>query len=471
MKHGQAATKLQGSLAGFAEENGLFRPGHRVLAAVSGGPDSVAMLDLLCRLRKGLGIEIGAAHLNHCLRGAESDGDQRFVRSLARRMGVKCHTGRAAVSKLAKRGKLSIETAAREARRDFLERTARSFKYDRIATGHTMDDQAETVLMRLIRGCGPDGLAGIPVKNGRYVRPLLGTGRREVMAYLAARRLAYRTDSTNRQATAFRNKVRLELMPLLRRLNPRITGSLARTAEAFAGDREIVAQAVSEVAGRCVLPGKSEFAIELQPFKGYNKGLRRNIIRWCCAGLLGAGFAPDFASVDGVLALAETGRVGKRRRLPNGLWAWLGYQRLHIGKAPEDGIETGEKAVPLRVPGAARFGNWSIKSSLASGSKAEMAGAPSETVFFDHGRLDGRRLWVGGVRPGLRIRLFGSSVTRKVQDILVDAKVPRAERGSRPVVFAGDTPIWLAGIRRSDLAPVTTRTKKVLRLELTADGG
>ncbi len=454
------------SVSSYAREKGLFRRGDRVLAAVSGGPDSVAMLDMLCRLRRGLGIELGVAHLDHGLRGAESVGDQRFVRALAKRLGLRYHCGRAKVAALARRRRISIETAARDARKVFLEGAARRGGYSRIATGHTADDQAETMLMHLIRGGGTDGLSGIPPQNGIFVRPLLGTFRREIVSYLDARRLGYRTDSSNLEAGAFRNRVRLELMPLLRKYNPRIAESLARTSEILAGDREALAKAAADAFNVCATRAKAEIAIDLQRFKGYNKGLRRNIIRLSCASLLGPGAVPDFGMVEKATALADAGTVGKRSRLTGGLWVRLGYGKLHIGRPSKPAQRPPARRVPLAVPGRLRFGEWSLRSSLVAAPMKAASGAPPHMAFFDRAGLSGRELWVGVARPGLRIRLFGSGRSRKVQDVMVDAKVPREERGSRPVVYVGEEPIWLAGIRRSDAAPVNEKTKEAVRLEL-----
>lgn len=437
-----------------------------MLAAVSGGPDSVAMLHLLLGLRRKLGIELGVAHLNHGLRGGESDGDQRFVMELARKMGLAFHGARVNVRLLARRGGKSIETAAREARKDHLERTALRHGYHRIATGHTRSDQAETVLMHLIRGGGTKGLCGIPAKNGSFIRPLMGCGRGDIMSFLTRGRLPYRTDRTNSMTDAFRNRVRLELLPLMRKYNPRIEETLSRTAEALAGDHEALSQAAGEAAARCVTWGKSELSIDLQMLKGYNKGLQRNLIRWCCFRLLGPGRAPEFDATERALRLADTGRVGKRTPLGGGLWARREYLSLHLGRDVTLGEGPANGRLPLAIPGSVRWGKWAIRCSRLGSWKPGAKGAPPEIVYFDAAKLAGRKLEVGPVRPGLRMRLFGSGGTRKIQDVLVDDKVPRAERGQWPVVYAGDVPVWLAGIRRSDAAVVDRKTKKVLRMEL-----
>ncbi len=463
---GEPGVRLARQVAGFCRSHSLLDRGDRVLVAVSGGPDSVALLDLLCLMGKDLDLGIGVAHLNHGLRGGESDQEERFVRRLARGRGLPFYTKRLDIFRQARRERLSLETAAREARMAFLAAVAQKNGFGKIATGHTLDDQAETVLMHLIRGGGGDGLCGIPVRNGRFIRPLLGTGRREVMDYLEARGLESKTDSSNARADVFRNRVRLELMPLLRSYNPRIEEALARTAEVLAGDREVLTEVAAEAASRSLREGKSSLSIDLQVFKSYNKGLRRIILRWCCARLLGPGKTPDFRSTERALSLAESGRVGQKTPLARGLWAWIGYGCLHIGQAIARPRAKARGRKPLKVPGSVKWGRWMIGCSLLEQCPASRSSFDKNVALFDLDGLGRRRLYIGPSSPGLRIRPFGTGGTRKVQDIMVDSKIPRQERPSWPVVYSGGQPIWLAGVRRSDVAPLTNKTRKVIRLEI-----
>lgn len=430
----------------------------------------MALLDLLCLLRGELGIEVGVAHLNHGLRGRESDSDQRFVRQTSQKMGLQFHSNKVDIAGLARRRKMSTETAAREARKKFLERTARRHRYDKIATGHTRSDQAETILMHLIRGGGTDGLCGIPVKSGLFIRPLLGIGRGEVLEHLACRQLSYRTDSSNLKAETFRNKVRLELLPLLAKYNPKIEESLARTAEVLSGDREALSSVVAEAAAGCVTVGKSQLSIDLHQLKGYNKGLKRNLVRWCCQRLLGPGMTPDLETTDRALGLASTGRVGQHLPLVGGLWARRGYRHLDIG--PEKPIKQApsEGSKRLNLRGCIRWNGWRIEGSIVSGDEIKDMGSSPYVAYFDLGGLSAKELRVGPPRPGLRMRLFGTGGTKKIQDILTDAKVPMSERDSWPVISIAGQPVWVAGVRRSDKAPVTGKTERILRLEAQRHG-
>ncbi len=222
-------------------EHRMLRRGETVVVAVSGGPDSMALLDLLVRVRNEWRLTLHVAHLHHGLRGALADADETFVRNVCRRLKLECVVERVSVSTVAEERDLSEETAARQARYEFLEVTARRAKAGAIAVGHTRDDQAETVLMRLLRGAGTEGLCGIrPVRllgGLRLVRPLLGVWRREIERYLRLRRRSWREDASNRDEKYLRNRIRHALLPALEReYQPKIREILSQTAECLQAD-------------------------------------------------------------------------------------------------------------------------------------------------------------------------------------------------------------------------------------------
>ncbi len=240
-------------------------PGSRVVAAVSGGSDSVALLLLLLDVAGGCGFTVaGVAHVNHGLRGAASDRDEAFCRALAARLGVAFEARHRDVARLAADGRVSIEVAARHARYECLAEMAATLKADTIATGHTRDDQAETFLLRLLRGAGASGLSGIRPRRGRVVRPLLDIRRNELLAELAGRRQAYRTDSTNRDVSVPRNWVRHRLLPMLaRQLNADIVEVLARDAAVLRDEAALLDGLTQETASRLTKTA-SDGAISLE---------------------------------------------------------------------------------------------------------------------------------------------------------------------------------------------------------------
>lgn len=221
----------------FAHREELWWKGAKIIVAVSGGPDSSVLLDVLVKLRNSYDFELTVAHVNYKLRGADSEADEALVRKKCEEYGVplKCPV----MKKLAKKG--NLEQSLRAVRYQFFETLRKKIDYDLIAVGHTQDDQAETVLMRLIRGAGPQGLSAMKPMNENIIRPLLGVGRKEIMEYLATQELFYATDATNRDTALFRNKIRHELIPYLEKnYNPRIKATLAQSAKILADDYEFI---------------------------------------------------------------------------------------------------------------------------------------------------------------------------------------------------------------------------------------
>ncbi len=461
---GRRAQEIIERVYRFIMDHGLIVSGDRVLAAVSGGPDSVAMLDILVGLQKRCDMGLAVAHLDHRLRGPESQADLDFVRKLARGYRLEFFSSRAAVAREAERAGVSLETGARLARRMFLERVAHRRKFTKIALGHNQNDQAETVLMRLLRGSGPEGLAGIQPINGPYIRPLLDLSREEILEYLSHRGLPYRNDRSNESLDFLRNRIRHKLLPVLAAYNPRIVPALCRLADCQRTDQELIKEAVEKAAAECLERTKSEITIDLEKFKSYNKGLKRNIIRWCCQRLSGTESLPDYTATERALALAQRSAQGRRAYLNGGLWARIDYGRLRLGRPARPKRASTVEAAALRIPGQTEFGRRRIKACYRYRWEKKAAGP--QTAWFDAAALAGQVLRVGGPRPGLRMRVFGSGGTRKIQDILVDAKVPRDLRGQWPIVYADDHPIWVAGLCRSDQALVTPHTRKIIQLEL-----
>ncbi|NMA24554.1 MAG: tRNA lysidine(34) synthetase TilS, partial [Clostridiales bacterium] len=208
-------------LAGFADKHGMFPDGGLVLAAVSGGADSMCLLAALLELSEKRGFTVAAAHYNHRLRGDESERDARFVESFCRERGIALYSGAGDVAAFAGSAGLGTEEAARRMRYDFLNKTEENINAKRIATAHTADDNAETVLLNLTRGAGLSGLGGIPPKRGIIIRPMLTLTREDVVAYLTSRGVPYIEDSTNALEICGRNVIRRRVIPVLRELNPR----------------------------------------------------------------------------------------------------------------------------------------------------------------------------------------------------------------------------------------------------------
>ena len=442
----------------------LIKPKDRVLVALSGGPDSVFLLYALLALRDELKINIIAGHLNHCLRGAESNKDEKFVKALAKKEGIKLISALRDVAGYAKRHKLSIETAAREVRRDFLQKIAEKHNCQRIATGHNLNDQAETVLMHIVRGSGLTGLKGIPAVNGKFIRPMLGISREEILEYLRLNKIEWREDSTNKSPDHTRNKIRLTLIPQLKKYNPQIIQSLSNLAESAGSDLDLVEQLAEQAFKQTAKIHKAKINIDLSLFNSYNKGLQRNVLRLAVLHLARQGVAPSFEAVENCIHLMA-GRVGSRFEILPGIWCIIGYKTAEIAIPPTSTVVKKDSAVKkLMVPGKTAFNGHLIISKII-GSHIKSLARNADIVYYDWDKLKSSDIIIGKRRPGDAMVPFGSSHKKKTKEIFIEAKVPQAKRDSWPVFRCANEIIWLAGLRRSNHAPVNKETKNILKLE------
>ncbi|HKY32663.1 MAG TPA: tRNA lysidine(34) synthetase TilS [Candidatus Polarisedimenticolia bacterium] len=453
---------LQESFARAVEGRRLLLPGDRVLAGVSGGADSVALLRLLHALSRALPLSVVAAHVNHRLRGAASEKDQRFTGALATRLGMDFVA--LPVEGAPPRG----EEASRRERHRLLARAASERRCGRIALGHTMDDQAETVLMRLIRGTGRRGLSGMAWSGpGRLVRPMLGIRRAAARAYLESLGQDFRQDESNLDPRFLRNRIRLEVLPALERLNPRIVEGLARAAGLLRDEDELLDRLASDWAAGRARPGPPGVALEAAALAGLEPALARRaaraILRDAGAGSLGL----PAAAVDRLLELASSGRPGSEAHLPGGMRAWLSGLDLIVGResGPPAGAPDGFTAV-LPIPGRVDLprGGAAITATLAPAAGTRLERGPDAAVL-DAGRL-GPNAVVRSRLPGDRIRPLGAPGRRTVADVLKDRKVPRPERDLVPLVVGPEGIAWIAGVAIGHPYRVTGETAQVVILEI-----
>lgn len=395
--------------AALAGEARMLPPGTRVLCALSGGADSVCLLHWLAHWP---GIAVAAAHFNHRLRGAESDRDEAFVRDLCRRWEIPLTVGSGDVAAAAAREGLSTEEAARILRYAFLEQTARAEGCGRIATAHNAEDNAETILFHLVRGTGLAGLAGIPPRRGDLIRPLLTTPRAEILAYLEAYDLPHVEDSTNTNPAYARNKLRHQVLPLLREINPQAVEHMGRAAalaaeveaDLEADARRRIASAAAE-AGRVTLPWS---ALEESP------GSLRPRMVLMLLDRLGVG-RKDFGAVhlEGVLGLTP----GARLDLPRGVTAFRAEDRLVLRSRPGQ-----PEAVPIPPGGTAAWGGWQI--TLTDQPEGPCLALPAEGAVT-----------AAPCPPGERLQLPGSKGPRTVKRLCLDRGISLEDRDRLPAFY------------------------------------
>lgn len=433
----------------------MVAPGDTVLVAVSGGPDSTALLYLLRHLAPEWGLRLLALHVDHGLRPG-SAAEAEHVRRLGARLDVPVATVAVRVERAG-----SLEDAARRARYAALEAEADRAGAARIAVGHTLDDQAETVLMRVLEGTGLRGLAGIPPVRGRVIRPLLEVRRSALRAALAEASLGWLDDPSNQDIRLLRNRIRLELVPRLGQTHGGdVAPALARLArrarqavealEAVA-ERELIR--LGEIGPDAVLLPRA--ALQALPAPVAVEVVRRAAVR------LGAGGAWR-AWVHRGLRRLLVAPAPRPALLVGGVGVEVSGERVRIGARPAPGLA----ARRLEIPGAVTLPeiNRRLEARLVPAASYAVPRGP-DVVAFDAELVSGP-LTVRARRPGDRFHPFGAGAERRLKTFLIDAGVPRWERDRVPLVEAGGRIVWVAGLRRAAAAPVTAGTRRVLELAL-----
>jgi tRNA(Ile)-lysidine synthase len=465
------------------ERYGLLPPGARVIVAASGGADSTALVCLLREAAVRLRIEVvGLAHFNHRLRGEAADGDERFCRELAARFSLAFEAGRGDVREAARRLGASIEDAGRRLRYEFLDRARAGAGATHVAVGHTRDDQAETVLMNLLRGAGTLGLGGMPVSRDAFVRPLIDCGHRELVEYLDAAGVAFREDESNLDRRHFRNRIRHDLVPVLERIAPAAREALARAAESARADAvyldELAANRLAQIAAQAPGPAVSLDAAALGSLP---IALARRVASLALRQASGGRFV-GFDQAERLLALAR-GTVRGPRAFPGVSASITGTGQLLLvptrGRGRAGKTETGPPRTffrkSLSIPGEADLGCGLALSSELRPAGAEAMGfaasvSSGRTAVVDADLVSG--LWVRFRRPGDRVRPLGLGGHKKLQDVFVDRRVPRGERDRVPlVVDRDDRIVWVAGHAISEEFRVTGRTRAVVILTLRGEEG
>ena len=447
---------LTGRIQTFVRDEALWQAGASLLVAVSGGADSLALLELL---REGFaGETLAVAHVNHLLR-REAEEEAEFVAARAAAYRIPYLYRRVDVlARVAETGE-SVETAARELRYAALREMAQEAGATHIATGHTANDQAETVLMRLLRGAGPAGLAGIPPKRDNIVRPLLPVWRWEILAFLEARGLAFRTDLSNYSTDFLRNRVRLELLPLLEaEYAPRLQERLVHLADLQRQDQEVLVGQADDFFRS--LSERQPDGVALPVLEDESLSLRRRLWRRA------------IVEVCGMLDDISYAHLEEIRRLPPGQQVHLpGVRVLHeAGRlvflpAPREGKE--EVGIPDTmpvIPGKLCFPTAACCLHLAE-SAGRLPIEHGDTAVLDARAVRGV-LCVRSWRPGDRYRPLGAPGARKLQDIFTDARVPRRLRTRVPLLLDEEGIIWLAGFRIAERVKITPATVCSLRIHI-----
>ena len=442
----------------------LFDEGDTVVVAVSGGADSVALLHVLASMDV-LRLKLVVAHLNHMLRGVESDDDENFVRELAARYGLPAEFAAVEVKGVSREKKLSLEEAGRVARYDFLNVVARRHRARSIALAHHADDQAETVLMRLVRGAGATGLCAIsPRSAGNLVRPLLTVTRDEIEAYLSQKGLAYRTDSTNSDIVFLRNRVRLELIPYLETYNPAIRDRLVATADALARDEEVLEGVTDAAFARHGREERGAVTLDVAGCREEPAGVRLRLYRRAVLRAKGDLERISSGHLRDIDRMLLSPKPHMMLSLPDEMRVAKSYATISFFPAPAAAHPAGYETV---IAGTGVYdlpGGYRLTVEEGIPSAAWEVHSPREACF------DGEAApfpWLlRTFRAGDRIVPFGMTGHKKVKDLFIDEKVPMDRRRRIPLLFSGNRLLWVGTVRVSAEAAVTARTRMAIHAEI-----
>lgn len=439
---------LLDSILQFATRHGMFARHYRVGVAVSGGADSVCLLEVLVALRQHWDLSLEVIHLDHQLRGAESEADAEFVRSLAERHRLAFVLERANVTEYAAARGENLEQAARNLRLEFFRRLRAARGLDRIATGHTRSDQAETVLLRFLRGSGASGLTGIlPVTEEGLVRPLLETSRSEIEQWLSARGIPWRLDRTNQDPRFRRNRIRLETLPaLIRDFNPRLEAELAQTAELARAEEQFWKGYCDSLAAQLFLPAGPAILLPCAALAGLPQAVVRRLVRLAIERVKGHLRQIEFRHVESVVELIVSKKGSGRVLLP-GADVLRSFDWVRIGPTPSRLAPEVPQAVLLQVPGETVLeGVVTIHARLAQGLPADWGYNKSEAGPGRWDALDWERLakplslrcW----RPGDAYQQAGAKKREKLKDMFQKARIPLWERRFWPIIESSQEIVW-----------------------------
>ena len=498
--------EMESRVISFLRRYNLIQPGESIVVGVSGGADSVCLLHILAKWQNEFDIKLHAAHLNHQLRDAESDADAEYVANLAASVGIPVTIGKRDVADYSSERNCSIEEAARELRYNFLAKVARDVGAHRVATGHTRDDQVETILMHILRGTGISGLCGLEpsspfpfyhselkAKNLGLVviRPLLDITRQETLSYCQEHQLRPRFDSSNLSLSFLRNRLRLELLPSLRKYNPSVDQALLRLAKIAKDDSSFIEQQALQLWDEVSRQEKNAICLDRKKIGSLPVALQSRLVRLALDRILGDTRDIEANHIEAIRSLL-TKPVGKRILLPHGIICQGEYDELVITSAAKYAqllsslcpFLPSQGEFRLKVPGETVLPGWKVIASIVQRQAASLSlrgvfplprrerirvrvkSRSNLAAELDLSKV-GTELFIRKRQPGDRFQPLGMDMLKKLQDFMVDAKIPLTWRGRIPIVCSPEQIVWVVGWRIDDRVKVTKASKKVLRLEFT----
>jgi len=457
----------------------MFDKGDKVIVAVSGGPDSISLLYILYSLKEKLNISLAVAHVNHNLRGEESDGDEAYVEEFCNKHGIDYFARQADIHKIEEEKGISCETAGREVRYEFFSELLKEIKADKIALAHNANDQAETVLMRIMRGTGMEGLVGIkPVRDKIYVRPLINVKREEIERYCVENNLKPRIDKSNMEKIYNRNKIRLELIPYIKEnFNKDIVSTINRLSSTINKDNEYLEEIANKKFEEFCKKNQHKVIIYEGAFNEPEAIITR-IIRIALAKLVGNLYNFEKSHIYDVISI-QANSTNKMVTLPNRVIAINNYKDIHlsikenfISESPSseyvikvnNNIKTDEYNINMQI----KDYNLKIQGKLIKG--IENVGFKNKSIVecFDYDKII-EDITIRYRRKGDRFTPLGMKGSKKLKDFFIDLKIPYDKRDNIPLICFGDDIAWVVGYRISEKYRISEQSENILEISVESE--
>lgn len=442
------------------EKYGMIEKGDGIVVGLSGGPDSTCLIQVLSTIRELYDIKIYAAHLNHMIRDEESMRDEKYSEKLAKELNIPFFSKQVPVEEYARDQKISTEEAGRFLRYDFFEEVAIKTGAKKIALAHNMNDQAETMLMHFIRGSGLSGISGIrPVRDGKYIRPLIDCSRSEIEEYCSINGLNPVIDSTNKEKTYTRNRVRLELIPYIQEyFNPNIIESLCKSSDIMKDEDEYINSRTFIELDRI----KIGDGIDINSFNLLHISLKRRMIRVLIEGIKGNLDGIESKHINDCVEFIEKKHTGKTINLPEGIECIIQYEVFRIRKKEE----FKDFEYILNIPGSTYINECNCFVNIKIVKKNELYFMDSEFIkYFDYDKIK-NEIKARNKRDGDFIYPKGMKGRKKIKDIFIDKKIPREIRGKTLLIALESEVVWIFGLRDSRNYKVDENTKQVMEIEI-----
>ncbi|SCN23144.1 tRNA(Ile)-lysidine synthase [Clostridium sp. N3C] len=459
----------------YIDQYNMLHNGDKVIVALSGGPDSMCLVHILKKLQERYNIKLYAAHVNHCLRGAEADADEEYVRGFCKNANIDFYSKRIDINELARITNTSTETAGREARYAFFNELKEKLGANLIALAHNANDQAETILMRIIRGTGMEGLRGIrPVRDGIYIRPILILTREEIEEYCRINKLNPRIDKSNFEKIYNRNKIRLELIPYLQEnFNKDILNTVNRLSEIISKDQDYLEEvAEKKYKEYCSIIGE-KIGLDQQLINEHEAIVTR-VIRRALKDIKGDLKNIELVHINEIMELFSMG-TGKMITLPEGIIAEKVYTEIFFYKKKGNNLSNELKdeiiifdKEKFQQPSIVKaIDGMNVKISLRIVTKDEVVDFSQDPYkkYFDYDKIN-RYISIRTRQEGDRFTPYGMKGSKKLKDLFIDLKIPKEERNTLPLVCFDKEIAWIVGYRVSNKYIVTKNTNYILEIKI-----